>query len=161
MIRMALTGHRPQRLGYSKHLESPEWRPMIDWLKDQIKTIGVTDAICGMAEGCDCVYALAVIELKDEGYKIKLHCVLPCANYQSKYYMFNKIKSYADSWMSLSKNYYKGCDDARDQFMVDHSDKLFAIWDGIKAGGVYSTIRKAQKKNIDIVYCPKEILKEN
>ena len=160
-MKMALTGHRPTRLGYSKRLESDEWRPMIDWLKEQIVAIGVTEAICGMAEGCDCAYALAVIELKDEGHDIKLHCVLPCDNYQSKYYIYNKIKRRADKWTSLSKNYYKGCDDARDQYMVDHSDKLFAIWDGIKSGGVYSTIKKAQKKNIDIVYCPKEILKEN
>jgi hypothetical protein len=45
--------------------------------------------------------------------------------------------------------------------MVDHSDKIFAIWDGIEAGGVWSTIRKAQKKKLDIVYYPKEMLKEN
>lgn len=53
---------------------------------------------------------------------------------------------------------YRGCDDVRDQYMIDHSDKLFAIWDGIKAGGVYSTIRKAQKKNIDVIYYPKDNL---
>jgi hypothetical protein len=34
MIRMALTGHRPQRLGFNKHLESAEWRPIIDWLEE-------------------------------------------------------------------------------------------------------------------------------
>ena len=38
------------------------------------------------------------------------------------------------------------------------SDKLFAIWDGIKTGGVYSTIRKAQKKNLDIVYYPRDLI---
>ena len=32
------------------------------------------------------VYALAVIELKNEGHNIKLHCVLPCDNYQCGYY---------------------------------------------------------------------------
>lgn len=158
MIRMALTGHRPARLKYNSRLEAEEWRPIIDWLKQQIKTIGVTDAICGMAEGCDCVYALAVMELKDEGHGINLHCVLPCDNYQSGYYIYDKIRSYADTWISLSKEYYRGCDDVRDQYMVDNSDKIFAIWDGIKAGGVWSTIRKSQKKSIDVVYYPKEML---
>lgn len=161
MIRMALTGHRPARLGYNKYLEATEWRPIIAWLKQQIKIIGVTDAICGMAEGCDCVYALSVIELKQEGYNINLHCVLPCDNYQCGYYVYDKIKSYADTWTSLSKEFYKGCDNARDQYMVDHSDKIFAIWDGIEAGGVWFTIRKAQKKKLEIVYYPKEMLKEN
>jgi uncharacterized phage-like protein YoqJ len=75
--------------------------------------------------------------------------------------MYDNIKNHADTWTSLSKNFYKGCDNARDQYMVDHSDKLFAIWDGIEAGGVWSTIRKAQKKKLEIVYYPKEMLKEN
>ena len=43
--------------------------------------------------------------------------------------------------------------------MVDHCDVLFAIWDGNKSGGVWSTICKAQKAGKKIIYCPKEILK--
>ncbi len=42
--------------------------------------------------------------------------------------------------------------------MVDHCDVLLAIWDGKKSGGVWSTIRKAQKAGKQIVYCPKEVL---
>ena len=42
--------------------------------------------------------------------------------------------------------------------MVDHCDVLLAIWDGNKSGGVWSTIRKAQKAGKKIIYCPKEIL---
>lgn len=158
MLKMALTGHRPVRLNYSQYLETNDWRRMIDWLKEQIQILGVTDAYCGMADGCDCVYALAAIELKKENYPIKLHCILPCENYNSSYYMHDLIKKHADTWVALSKEFYKGCDSARDQYMVDHSDKLFAIWDGIKSGGVYSTIRKAQKKGLGIIYYPKELL---
>ena len=157
MLRMALTGHRPERLNYSQYLESDDWRRMINWLKKQIKLLGVTDAYCGMADGCDCVYALTIIELKDEGYPLKLHCVLPCDNYNSSYYLYDFFKENADTWTSLSKEYYKGCDNARDQYMVDNSDKLFAIYDGIKVGGVYSTIRRAQKRNLDIIYYPTEL----
>lgn len=158
MLSVALTGHRPQRLKYSNYLESEEWQVIIKWLKEKIVIFHVTDAYCGMAEGCDCAYALAVIELKKEGYNINLHCVLPCDNYQCNYYVYETIKKYADTWTSLSKEFYKGCDNVRDQYIVDHSDKLIAIWDGIKSGGVYSTIRKAQKKNLEIIYYPKEEL---
>ena len=42
--------------------------------------------------------------------------------------------------------------------MVDHCDVLLAIWYGNKSGGVWSTIRKAQKADKKIIYCPKEIL---
>ena len=34
-------------------------------------------------------------------------------------------------------------------------------WDGNKFGGVWSTIRKAQKAGKQIIYCPKEILERN
>lgn len=42
--------------------------------------------------------------------------------------------------------------------MVDHCDVLLAICDGKKSGGIWSTIRKAQKVGKQIVYCPKEAL---
>lgn len=158
MLRMALTGHRPERLKYNQYLETDDWRRIIDWVKGQIRTLGVTDAYCGMADGGDCAYAVAVIELKNEGWPVKLHCVLPCDNYNSDHYLYDLFKENADTWTSLSKHFYKGCDDVRDQYMVDNSDKLFAIYDGIKVGGVYYTIQKAHKKNLEIIYYPKELL---
>lgn len=157
MIRAALTGHRPERLGYSKEsYASPDWQRMIGWLKRMLRDNEVTDAYCGMAHGADIAYGLAVCQLKIEGYPIKLHCILPCKNYNAKDSMYKYLKYKADEWVELSEEFYKGCDDVRDQYMVDHSDKLFAIWDGNKSGGVWSTIRKAQKKCVDIIYYPRE-----
>lgn len=166
-MRMALTGHRPERLGYSEldFYTNAEWRKIINWLKEKILELEVTDAYCGMASGCDIAYGIAVLELNNEAWvykidrpNIKLHCILPCKNYNDKIRWHKILKSSADEWIELSDEFYKGCDNVRDQYMVDHSDKLFAIWDGNKSGGVWSTIRKAQKKGIDIIYYPKEML---
>ena len=71
------------------------------------------------------------------------------------------MKKYADEWVELSNKFDKGCDNARDQYMVDHCDVLLAIWDGKKSGGVWSTICKAQKVGKQIVYCPKEVLEKD
>lgn len=159
-MRMALTGHRPERLGYSKEItyKTDEWITIIEWLKNKIKENNVTDVYCGMADGCDIAYGLAAILLKDDDYPVKLHCVLPCKNYNSSNPWYKELKKDADEWIELSDEFYKGCDNVRDQYMVDHSDKIFAIWDGNKSGGVWSTIKKTQKKNIDIIYYPKEEL---
>lgn len=160
-MRMALTGHRPERLGYSEldFEVNKDWRKIIDWLKEKIKEENVADVYCGMATGCDIAYGIAAFELKyNEKYPVKLHCVLPCKNYNNKINWHKILKAAADEWIELSDEFYKGCDNVRDQYMVDHSDKLFAIWDGNKSGGVWSTIRKAQKKGIDIIYYPKEEL---
>lgn len=156
---MALTGHRPERLGYSKDsYATMDWVNIIDWLKEQIKVNNVTDVYCGMADGCDIAYGIAASLLKNKGYSVKLHCVLPCKNYNSSNKWCDYLKKSADEWIELSDEFYKGCDNVRDQYMVDHSDKIFAIWDGNKSGGVWSTIKKAQKKDIDIIYYPKEML---
>lgn len=157
MISAALTGHRPERLGYAKDTYSTEsWGRMIDWLKLKIQENNITDVYCGMANGCDIAYGIAALELKDEDYSVKLHCILPCKNYNASNVWYKMLKEGADEWIELVEEFYKGCDDVRDQYMVDHSDKLFAIWDGHKSGGVWSTIRKAQKKDIEIIYYPKE-----
>ena len=159
MVSVALTGHRPERLGYTSHTYGTlSWTHMINWLKLKIKENNITDVYCGMADGCDIAYGIAAVDLKKVGYPVRLHCVLPCKNYNSPNVWYNQMKIYADEWVELSDEFYKGCDNVRDQYMVDHSDKLIAIWDGNKSGGVWSTIRKAQKKGIDIIYYPKEDL---
>lgn len=87
MVRMALTGHRPERLGYPDLVRdiSPEWRRLIDGLKDMIKESNVTDAYCGMADGRAIAFGIAVLELKNREFcQVRLHCVLPCRNYGRK-----------------------------------------------------------------------------
>ena len=70
-MRMALTGHRPERLGYSKDsFATMDWIEIIDWLKEQIKANKVTDVYCGMADGCDIAYGIAALQLKKENIKV-------------------------------------------------------------------------------------------
>lgn len=83
---------------------------------------------------------------------------MPCKNYNSSHPFYKDIKKYTDEWIELSDEFYKGCDNVRDQYMVDHCDVLLAIWDGNKSGGVWSTIRKAEKAGKKIVFCPKEVI---
>lgn len=169
-MKVALTGHRPQRLGLPEldFEVTHKWRKIIDWLKGQILVFNVTDTYCGMASGCDIAWGIASLEFNNETSvkkynrgKIKLHCILPCKDYNNHIRWHNLLKLGADEWIELSDEFYKGCDNARDQYMIDHCDVLIAIWDGNKSGGVWSTIRKAQKAGKKIVYCPKEFLNEN
>lgn len=164
-MRVTLTGHRPQRLGLPDDELSDEWEYITGWLVKQIIKIAevslikgeAVDLYCGMASGCDAVFGFVGSMLKS-GLDYKLHCVLPCKNYNSSHKLYNSIKEHADEWIELSDQFYKGCDNVRDQYMIDHCDVLLAIWDGNKSGGVWSTIRKAQKAGKEIIYCPKKVL---
>ena len=159
-MKLALTGHHPQRLGYNENINHPDWYPVIDWMKEQIVSNEATDVYSGMASGCDMAFAIAAIKLKQYGYDVKLHCILPCKNYNSSEEMYYYIKNRADEWVELADEFYKGCDNVRDQYMVDHCDKLMAVWDGAKSGGVWSTIRKAQNQGKDVIYY-QEVLSKN
>ena len=159
-MKVAITGHRPGRLAYHglSFTISKEWRKVINWLKDKFVEENVTDVYCGMAEGCDIAAGIAAYELANEMYTIKLHCILPYKNYNNRIRWHYILKEAADEWVELSDEFYRGCDNVRDQYIVDHCDKLIAIWDGIPSGGVWSTIRKAEKKDKEIIYYPKEEL---
>ena len=113
------------------------------------------DIYCGMASGADILFGMTSIFLKAGNViPLRIHCVLPCKDYNSSHKYYNDIKLLADEWIELADEFYKGCDNVRDQYMVDNCDILLAVWDGIKSGGVWSTIRKAQKAGKQIIYCP-------
>lgn len=94
---------------------------------------------------------------KDSQSHIKLHCILPCKNYNEHTAWYGALKNAAYEWIELSNEFYRGCDSVRDQYMIDHCDTLLAVWDGTKSGGVWSTIRKAQKAGKQIIYCPVDV----
>ena len=162
MISIGLTGHRPPRLGYETDiLKDKRWYPIIDWIKEKLKECGATDIYCGMAVGSDMAFAAAAFELKDEGYDIKIHCIYPCQGYNSfrmKTYPFAILAENADEHIYLNETWSNSAEDARDQYVVDKSDILFAIWDGNEGGGTYSTSQRAKEKGIEIICYPKESL---
>ena len=107
-----------------------------------------------MASGSDIRFGMSLAFINE----VKLHCVLPCKEYNSNHKYYATLKNVANKWTELSEEFYRGCDNARDQYMVDNCDVLLAIWDGNKSGGVWSTIRKAKKACKKIIYCPQEIV---
>ena len=152
---IAVTGHRPNKLyGYDlnneKNLE----------LKEKFKKLLIdnkcTEAITGMALGVDTIFALAVLELKDEGYDIKLHCAIPCKNHSSKWIresvdLYNKILEKADIVKLVTDETYKPyLMQVRNEYMVDLADKIIAVWNG-SSGGTANCVKYAQKKNKEII----------
>lgn len=166
-MKVALTGHRPQRLGLPEDIGDKRWDKIETWIIKQLFKLYKTatnngeDLIgyCGMASGCDIEFGYIISITSYVATGMKLACVLPCKDYNSSSQYYNQLKAEADEWIELADEFYKGCDNVRDQYMVDHCDVLIAVWDGIKSGGVWSTIRKAQKADKQIIYCPIEILK--
>lgn len=113
--------------------------------------------ISGFAEGVDLIAAKIVLDLKNEGYDIDLEAALPGMN-QAKCWTADQKELY---YMLLDLADHRTCVDQtmtkysclkRDEYMVDQSDLVIAVFDGKKGGTAY-TLRYARgkKRNLWIV----------
>lgn len=147
---LGITGHRPSKLNWGYDMNSSDWMALRKYFMNYFTGHNITEVITGMALGVDTAAALAVLDLKDQGYDIKLHCAIPCQNQEAK-------------WLSESKRLYKSILDradliilvtdapyspwlmqARNQYIVDMSDQMLAVWDGSR-GGTANCVDYAQK----------------
>lgn len=135
---------------YGYDIYNKQWTKLKNKFKELLVENICDEAITGMALGVDTVFALVVLELKEEGYDIKLHCAIPCKNHSCKWSkesvdLYNDILSKADTVKLVSDEEYKlWLMQKRNEYMVDLADKVIAVWDGSK-GGPGNCVRYAEK----------------
>ena len=139
-MRIAVTGHRPKRLkGQQKEVKK--------WLSEQLDKYECTEAISGMAQGADQIFAQVAVE-KD----VPLTCCYPYRKsffHQEEQKILNKaedIKFISEAYTGNRVYWF------RDKYMVDNCDLLLAVWDGIKSGGTWLTINYAQKIGKPVIF---------
>lgn len=173
MIRIAATGHRPNKLwGYN--YDEPHYKILKDIFKSYIinainntedKTV---ECITGMALGVDTIFALAAIELSLLGYNINLIAAIPFKGQECKWpeksiKLYNYILNYAHEIIYVCDGTYQPYKmQKRNEYMVDRlnfiNDKLISIWDGSN-GGTANCVRYAESRGKNIVYInPKNII---
>ena len=154
------TGHRNQKLPWLADKNNPYSVALRSAIRDKIlKKIdeGFTYFISGMALGVDMICADLVLELRHNHPEIKLECALPCEE-QTKFWPEEQIDFYmniiekCDYINVISYRYNRACIHQRNQYMVQKSDCLIAIWNGTD-GGTKNTIMLASKhqKPIEII----------
>lgn len=162
-VKVAVTGHRPHKLwGYD--LEHPNYVELREILASQLIQLCATSTVTGMALGVDTVFALAVLDLKKGVMPyLNLECAIPCVGHSSKWFgesvrQYKEILSQADNVTLVSdRQYTPDCMQKRNEYMVDSSDVLIAIWDGT-SGGTANCVRYAKSKGMHIVQInPKDI----
>lgn len=154
-MKICVTGHRPNKL-YGYDLTDNRWSQLKDTFKQVLVKQKCTEAITGMALGVDTVFALAVLELKNEGYNIKLHCAIPCTyqylRWSSKdQKLYFEIINSADVVKTISQKYNRTVMQKRNEYMVDNSDIVLAVWDGSNSGTA-NCIRYAKYNRKRILY---------
>lgn len=141
---IAATGHRPNKLGgYGQPVLDKLIGSAIRYLGEQKPEMAIT----GMAQGWDTAWAIAAL-----GLKIPLLCAIPFEGQFSKWpiesqLLWSEIIGKANNVVFVYKGEYAAWKLlARNKWMVDHCDKICALWDG-SSGGTAHCVAYARKKN--------------
>lgn len=117
--------------------------------------------ISGGAMGFDLLAAETVVLLQqDFGRRICLVLALPCRDQTARWLYgrkglenirrYHAIKAQAQSVLYLTDFYTDGCMQERNRFMVEHSSRCIACWNGSPRGGTAQTVRMAENAGIPI-----------
>ena len=109
--------------------------------------------------GFDIIAAEAVLDVKKlrPDLTVRLVACVPYVDQASGYPAawkdrYDNILENCDKALLLSDNYYKGCFQRRNKFMVDSTDFVITYFDGAP-GGTKNTIAYAKKQGKGIVNC--------
>ena len=155
--RVCFTGHRPEKINCSE-------KKIKAWLEMEIRksvSNGQNVFISGMARGTDIWAAEVVLKVREEMQNVKLICASPYPNFEGRWSeewkkRYQSIMEKADYVQFINKEYYPSCFQARNEWMVDHSSKVIAIYNG-SSGGTRNTLMYAKKRGVPItIYSSKE-----
>lgn len=149
--RCCFTGHRPEKLNRSEKEIKAALRKEIN----QAIQNGLTVFITGMARGVDLWAAEIVLEMRKRNKAIKLICAIPHEGFESRWsaewkqlYMY--VRNEADLVRTIGKGYHPGVYQIRNEWMVNHSTRVIAVFNG-QASGTKNTIDYALRQGVPVV----------
>ena len=149
----AFTGHRPQNLPFGFNENDARCDRIKELLRFSIEKLitekGVTTFISGMAIGVDTYAAEIVLEMKKKYPRIKLEAAIPCETQAVKWREKDRERYFGiieqcDIETLLQTKYTADCMQKRNEYMVDKSDYIIAVWDG-KPSGTVKTVKYAER----------------
>lgn len=161
------TGYRPSKFPFKLQNDDAEYSLFIKRLYTTIESLIEDECFVfysGMAMGFDIIAAEAVLNFKEKMPNIKLICAVPFENQEISFpaewkKRYRHIINSCDDVLVLSQEYYNGCYQNRNKFMVDSSDYILTWYDGLK-GGTRNTLLYAEKTKKYIVNLNISYIKE-
>lgn len=149
--RCCFTGHRPEKLNTSEKEVKAALRKQIN----QAVHDGFTVFITGMARGVDLWAAEIVLELRKRNKGIKLICAIPHDGFEARWSpswqeLYRYVLSEADLTRVISKGYHTGVYQARNEWLVNRSARVIAVFNG-QPSGTKNTIDYAYRQGVPVV----------
>ncbi len=160
----AFTGHRPEKLGITKETD-PECISLMIKLEAEIRQAvkdGYDTFLTGMANGVDIWAAISFVRVKKyltgigdiSGSSMRMCAVLPYKNFEGRGYAWQKeryreLLENCDRVIVISDVYTNDCMRRRNEFLVQHSRRLIAVYNGTP-GGTEMTVNLARENGLDV-----------
>lgn len=149
--RCCFTGHRPEKL------RRPEKEIRADLEREIRQAVidGLNVFISGMARGVDIDAAEIVLQLREEGYSVKLICASPYPGFEKGWSRtwqnrYCATIAEADLVRYICPRYSKECFQTRNEWMVNHSARVIAVFNG-RPSGTKNTIDYALRQGIPVI----------
>lgn len=148
--RCCFTGHRPEKL----HISEKDVKNLLKTAIKQAIEDGFLTFITGMARGIDIWAGEIVLSLKKKNPDIHLICTPPYEGFEkrrdiSEQKLYHHILENADFTKYICEHYSKQCFQIRNCYLVDHSKRVIAAFNG-ETGGTKNTIIHANRKGVEV-----------
>ena len=159
--RCCFTGHRPEKISATEEAV----KAWLDKQIDQAIADGYTTFISGCAMGVDLWAAQIVQSRKKDNPSLRLIAATPWPGFGARWkdgwkeQYFDLLKT-ADMVVNICDHYHKGVFRMRNEWMVDHSGRVIAYYNGTP-GGTRNTIQYAEKKMIEVVMLQEQAEEEH
>lgn len=136
-----VTGHRKIAADKIDYVKRELRREVLEAVND-----GYLHYISGFAEAVDLWFAQIVLKLKKENPSLRLGAAIP---YRKRLRLLFENSETREMLMQcstidvLSEEYRRDCFMTRNRFMVCHSSRVIAVYDGRDNGGTVFTMREA------------------
>ena len=145
MHRCCFTGHRPQKLRRSE----TEIKADLESAIQQAIADGYTTFITGMAYGVDIWAGQIVVRLRKSNPALHLIAAVPFRGFEDRWSFdwkraYQELLEQADLVKYICPGYNAGAYQRRNEWMVDHSSRVIAVFNG-EPSGTKNTVDYAKK----------------
>ena len=155
------TGHRPKGLPWGEDESAPGCMAAKALLAQEVERAwqeGYRTFVSGMAMGGDLYFAEAVMACQMVHRDIVLMAAIPCPD-QTRGWPREQAERYQrilnwigpDHQVLVQNQYTRDCMLRRDEYMVDQSQRIIALYDGRSSGGTRYTLECAMKKGLESI----------
>lgn len=158
------TGHRPDKLPWGTDEGDPRCLDLKRRLGEELEQAyeaGCRHFICGMARGADLYFAQEVLALRARHPEVTLEGARPCESQadgwpEADRSRYQAILDQCDYETLVQHRYDRGCMMRRNRYMVDHSARIIAVYNGVPRGGTAQTLLYAMRRGLETHILPLE-----